>query len=64
MDDSCCKIMSQLSEVRVEPQGTTAMFQSLSPAQGRVYKCDMLGEVDRTVHSFRIATKLYRHAES
>ena len=56
----CCKIMSQLkhvicpvckkgiltvlAEVGVEAQGTTAMFQSLSAAQGRVYRCDNCGK--------------------
>ena len=59
MDDWRCKIMSQLkhvicpvcnkgiltvvAEVGVE-QGTTAMFQSLSATQGRVYRCDICGK--------------------
>ena len=60
MDEYPCKIMSQLkrvicpgcekgiltvvAEVGVEAQGTTAMFQSLSAAQGRVYRCNNCGE--------------------
>ena len=60
MDDWRCKIMSQLkhvicpvcekgiltvvAEVGVEAHGTTAMFQSLSAAQGRVYRCDNCGK--------------------
>ena len=41
-----CKkgILTVLAEVGVEAQGTTAMFQSLSAAQGRVYKCDNCGK--------------------
>jgi hypothetical protein len=60
MDDYSCKIMSQLkpviclvcekgiltvvAEVGVESQGTTTMFQSLSAAQGRIYRCDNCGK--------------------
>ena len=60
MGDWRCKIMSQLkhaicpvcekgiltvvAEVGVEAHGTTAMFRSLSAAQGRVYRCDNCGK--------------------
>jgi hypothetical protein len=60
MGDWRCKNMSQLkhlicpvcekgiltvvAEVGVEAHGTTAMFQSLSAAQGRVYRCDYCGK--------------------
>jgi uncharacterized protein (TIGR02271 family) len=33
-------ILTVVAEVGVEAHGTTAMFQSLSAAQGRVYRCD------------------------
>jgi hypothetical protein len=60
MGDWRCKNMSQLkhvacpvcekgiltvvAEVGVEAYATTAMFQSLSAAQGRVYRCDNCGK--------------------
>jgi stress response protein YsnF len=60
MGDWRCKIVSQLkhvkcpvcekgiltvvAEVGVEAHGTAAMFQSLSAAQGRVYRCDNCGK--------------------
>ncbi len=37
-------ILTVVAEVGVEAQGTTAMFQSLSAAQGRVYRCDKCGK--------------------
>ena len=37
-------ILTVVSEVGVEAHGTTAMFQSLSAAQGRVYRCDNCGK--------------------
>jgi uncharacterized protein (TIGR02271 family) len=38
---ACVKgILTVVAEVGVEAHGTTAMFQSLSAAQGRVYRCD------------------------
>ena len=37
-------ILTVVAEVGVEAQGTTAMFQSLSAAQGRVYRCDNCGK--------------------
>jgi stress response protein YsnF len=37
-------ILTVVAEVGVEAQGTTAMFQSLSAAQGTVYRCDNCGK--------------------
>jgi uncharacterized protein (TIGR02271 family) len=37
-------ILIVVAEVGVEAHGTTAMFQSLSAAQGRVYRCDNCGK--------------------
>ena len=37
-------ILTVVAEVGVEAHGTTAMFQSLSAAQGRVYRCDNCGK--------------------
>ena len=37
-------ILTVVAEVGVEAYGTTAMFQSLSAAQGRVYRCDNCGK--------------------
>jgi predicted RNA-binding Zn-ribbon protein involved in translation (DUF1610 family) len=37
-------ILNVVAEVGVEAHGTTAMFQSLSAAQGRVYRCDNCGK--------------------
>ena len=33
-------ILTVVAEVGVEAHGTTTMFQSLSAAQGRIYRCD------------------------
>jgi hypothetical protein len=37
-------ILTVVVEVGVEAQGTTTMFQSLSAAQARVYRCDNCGK--------------------
>ena len=37
-------ILTVVAEVGVEAQGTTAMFQSLSAAQGRIYRWDNCGK--------------------
>jgi uncharacterized protein (TIGR02271 family) len=37
-------ILTVVAEVGVEGHGSTAMFQSLSAAQGRVYRCDNCGK--------------------
>ena len=37
-------ILTVVAEVGVEAHGTTTMFQSLSAAQGRVYRCDNCGK--------------------
>ena len=37
-------ILTVVAEVGVEAYGTTAMFQSLSAARGRVYRCDNCGK--------------------
>ena len=37
-------ILTVVAEVGVEAQGTTAMFQSLLAAQGRIYRCDNCGK--------------------
>jgi uncharacterized protein (TIGR02271 family) len=37
-------ILTVIAEVGVEAHGTTSMFQSLSAAQGRVYRCDNCGK--------------------
>jgi len=37
-------ILTVEGEVGVEAYGTTAMFQSLSAAQGRVYRCSICGK--------------------
>jgi uncharacterized protein (TIGR02271 family) len=37
-------ILTVVAEVGVEAHGTTAMFQSLSAAQGRVYRCNNCGK--------------------
>ena len=37
-------ILTVVAEVGVEAHGTTAMFQSLSAAQGRIYRCDNCGK--------------------
>ena len=57
MDDYPCKIMSHVvcsvckegflrvvAEVGIEAEGSTVKFQSLSAAQGRVYRCDSCGK--------------------
>jgi hypothetical protein len=57
MDDYPCKIMSHVvcpvcqegflrfvAEVGIEPEGSTVKFQSLSAAQGRIYRCDSCGK--------------------
>ena len=40
----CEKGILTVAEIGVEAYGTTAMFQSLSAAQGRVYRCDNCGK--------------------
>jgi uncharacterized protein (TIGR02271 family) len=41
----CVKgILTVVAEVGVEAHGTTTMFQSLSAAQGRVYRCNNCGK--------------------
>ena len=37
-------ILTVVAEIGVEAYGTTAMFQSLSGTQGRVYRCDNCGK--------------------
>jgi uncharacterized protein (TIGR02271 family) len=37
-------ILTVVAEVGVEEHGTTSMFQSLSAAQGKVYRCDNCGK--------------------
>jgi hypothetical protein len=57
MDDYLCKIMSHvvcrvcqegflrfIAEVGIEAEGSTVKFQSLSAAQGRIYRCDSCGK--------------------
>jgi uncharacterized protein (TIGR02271 family) len=42
-------ILTVVAEVGVEAHGTTTMYQSLSAAQGRVYRCDNCGKSFVTV---------------
>jgi hypothetical protein len=37
-------ILTVISEVGIEAEGCTEKFQSLAPAHGRVYKCDVCGK--------------------
>ena len=37
-------ILSVVAEVGIEAEGCTEKFQSLSAAQGRIYKCDVCGK--------------------
>jgi hypothetical protein len=57
MDEEVCKSMSHVvcpvcqegflrivAEVGIEAEGSTVKFQSLSAAQGRIYRCDSCGK--------------------
>ena len=37
-------ILTVVAEVGIEAEGCTEMFQSLSAARGRIYKCEMCGK--------------------
>ena len=37
-------ILTVISEVGIEAEGSTEKFQSLSAAHGRIYKCDVCGK--------------------
>jgi hypothetical protein len=66
MDVYLCKIMSHVvclvcqegflrvvAEVGIEAEGSTVKFQSLSAAQGRIYRCDSCGkEFVKVDHEF------------
>ena len=40
-------ILTAVAEVGFEGQGTRVMFQSLSPGQGRIYRCDNCGNLKK-----------------
>ena len=47
MPCSVCEkeILTVVAEVGIEAEGSTVKFQSLSAAQGRVYRCDNCGKL-------------------